>query len=194
MFDLWRSVSLHGHRLPAPDRWAATRQSEPMPCLPGLGAGGLRLRTPSIVSGTLRETLKSQSAVTSKSTWLRSSAPVRLAFSATPRQRHRVAHQASNVVSSVATRHDRRRCVRPTSATRIVKDEHPRFRCLPMLEQVASPTSVSCAVHAVAVRFGSSPSICRGRFVPAAALLAIYLWRFVVTRMRPIWLARRRGT
>lgn len=68
--------------------------------------------------------------------------------------------------SRVATAHARRRCVRPTSATQIVKDEHPYNRCLPLLREFPRVVSMSCAVHADATRFGSSHSVAGGVLFP----------------------------
>lgn len=71
-------------------------------------------------------------------------------------------------LTGVATDRERRRCVRPTSATRIIKDGHPCIRYLPMPSELPRLASVSCAVHADATRFGSSQAIYRGRIVPTA--------------------------
>lgn len=83
-------------------------------------------------------------------------------------------HSPSFVARSrVATARARRRCVRPTSATQIVKDEHPYNRYLPILREFPRVVSMSCAVHATATRFGSSHSVDRGRVVPARSSLRV---------------------
>lgn len=76
--------------------------------------------------------------------------------STTLRQQHRVAHLASLPACGVATACDHGRCVRPTSATQLVKDEHPYLRCLLVPSKFPRFAPMSCAVHAVAARFGSS--------------------------------------
>lgn len=84
--------------------------------------------------------------------------------------------------SRVATAHARRRCVQPTSATQIVKDEHPCDRYLSTFPRV-SPRGVDGLLGSRrATRFGSSRTSDRGRVVPARSCVATRLWRFVVPR------------
>lgn len=109
-----------------------TPRSEPLPRSPGLGTSGPRLKTPSVVPGAPGETPRTQSRMPSKFDRLKLIRTLWLGF----------LHDTATTVprrppglldpDRCCHRSRRARCVQPTSATRIIKDEHPCDRCLPV--------------------------------------------------------------
>lgn len=96
--------------------------------------------------------------------------------------------------SRVATAHARQRCVRPTFATRIVKDEHPCDRYLSTFREFPRVASMGCAVHAAQPALARRKRLTGGVLFPRGRSLQLASGVSSFLDRRPNWPARLRGT